>query len=71
MKRLCMENLKMDCRNPQKGMSIPGISDTSSGLECPYCLRVNGKDGVGTVICEAEKAEKIFEIFKDKLEGED
>lgn len=67
-KRLCMENIGADCRNPQKGMSIPGITD-SPELVCPYCLRNNGKDGAGLVICEPEKAVKIFELFKDKLEG--
>ena len=49
-------------------MSIPGISDGPE-LECPYCLRIDGKDGTGMVICEPEKAVKIFEMFKDKLEG--
>lgn len=67
-KRLCMENLNTDCRNPQKGLSIPGISDGPE-LECPYCLRIDGKDGTGMFICEPEKAIKIFEMFKDKLEG--
>jgi len=69
-RRICTGYLNMDCRNPQKGMSILGISD-SPKLECPYCLRINGKDGFGHVICEEDKAIKIFEILKDKIEGED
>lgn len=64
-KRLCMENITGECRNPLKD------SPQAQGMECPYCLRIDGKDGNGQKICEPEQAKKLFEIFKAKLMGED
>lgn len=59
--RICMGHITGDCRNPMK--------DTigASNLECPYCLRENGKDGNDLVITEPENAIKIFSILKDKI----
>lgn len=56
-----MENITGQCRNPAKNGS------TMVGLECPYCLREDGKDGTGEQLCDPEKAVTVFEILKDKV----
>ena len=61
-RRICMEHITGQCINPSKnGGSLP------PGLECPYCLREDGKDGTGEQLVETEKAIKVFEILKDKI----
>ena len=60
-KRICMEYIVGQCRNPAKNGA------GAVGLECPYCLREDGKDGNGEQLCDAEKAAKVFEILKDKI----
>ena len=62
-KKICMEHIVGQCRNPMKqsGQAI------QQGFECPYCLREDGKDGTGEQLVEPEKAEKVFEILKDKI----
>ena len=67
-KKICMEYLNGECRNPSKAMSIPGISDTNFKLECPHCIREDGKDGNGNQLIDEEKAKKVFVILKDKIE---
>ena len=67
-KKICMEHLNGECRNPAKATSIPGICDAIFELECPHCLREDGKDGNGNQLIEEEKAKKVFEILKDKIE---
>ena len=67
-KRLCIEHINGECRNLAKVVGVNGITNML-GLECPHCLRIDGKDGNGNVICDPTKSIKIFEIFKDKLEG--
>ena len=60
-RRICMANITGQCRNPaNNGGEIVG-------LECPYCLREDGKDGTGEQLCESEKAATVFEILKDKV----
>ena len=60
-RRICWQNITGECRNPMKNM------ETSGSLECPYCLREDGKDGNGQQLVESEKALKLFEILKDKV----
>jgi len=66
-KKICLEHINGECRNLSKKMGISGFTDMM-GLECPHCLRIDGKDGNGNFICSPEKAKKIFEILKDKIE---
>lgn len=63
-KRICMFNITGECRNPSKGTQHNG----DIKLECPHCLRIDGKDGHGNQLIESEKAEKVFEILRDKIE---
>lgn len=63
MELICMEELTGSCLNPQKNMNFPGMSD----LPCPYCLRRDGSDGFGNKMVETEKAEKVFDILKEKI----
>jgi len=65
-KKICMEHLNGECRNPAKGI-VPGLTPIE-GLECPHCLREDGKDGNGNQLIPEEKAKKVFEILKDKIE---
>lgn len=66
-KKLCMEHLNGECRNLAKKVGIAGVT-TMIGLECPHCLREDGKDGNGNQLVPEEKAKKVFEILKDKVE---
>ena len=59
--KICLEWITGECRNPMKGCGF-------NNLECPHCLRRNGKDGFGNVLTTPEKAEKVFEKLKDKIE---
>jgi hypothetical protein len=60
-RRICLGEITGECRNPSKNSaSVPG-------LECPYCLREDGKDGNGDKLCEPEKAIAVFEVLKDKV----
>lgn len=65
-KRICLENISGSCRNLSKGLQRLD-EDTNSNLECSYCLRENGCDGNGEFLVEAEKALKVFEILKEKI----
>lgn len=69
-KRLCVEHINGECRNLAKAVGANGIANMM-GLECPHCLRIDGKDGNGNFICDPDKAVKIFTMFKDKLEGDE
>lgn len=66
-KKLCMEHLNGECRNLAKKAHLSGLTNMI-GLECPHCLREDGKDGNGNQLVDAEKAKKVFEILKDKVE---
>jgi len=68
-KKICMEHLNGECRNLAKKAGSIGIGIAHmAGLECPHCLRENGKDGHGNELVSEEKAKKVFEILKDKIE---
>lgn len=66
-KKICMEHLNGECRNLAKKAGIAGVTNMM-GLECPHCLREDGKDGNGNQLVPEEKAKKVFEILKDKIE---
>ena len=66
-KKICLEHITGECRNPSKG-SVSGLFDCSLELECPHCLREDGKDGNGNQLVPEDKAKKVFEILKDKIE---
>jgi hypothetical protein len=65
--KLCLEHINGECRNLAKKTGISGVTNMI-GLECPHCLRKDGKDGNGNQLVPADKAEKVFEILKDKVE---
>ena len=68
-KKLCIEHLNGECRNLAKKAGAVGIGIAQmAGLECPHCLRENGKDGNGNELVPEEKAKKVFIILKDKIE---
>ena len=63
-KKICMEHINKECVNK----SITGAIKTAlNGLECPHCMREDGKNGFGDIITEEAKAVKVFEILKDKV----
>ena len=66
-KKLCLEHINGECRNLAKKMGASGVTNLM-GLECPHCLREDGKDGNGNQLVPPEKAQKVFEILKDKIE---
>jgi len=67
--KICMEHLNGECRNLAKKAGAVGIGIAQmAGLECPHCLRKNGEDGNGNELISEEKAIKVFEILKDKIE---
>lgn len=67
VKKICMEHLNGECRNLAKKFGVSGVTNLMS-LECPHCLRPNGKDGNGNELVTPDKAQKVFEILKDKIE---
>ena len=68
-KKLCLQNITGECRNLARVNGATGIGITQAeGLECPHCLREDGKDGNGNELVPEEKAKKVFEILKDKVE---
>lgn len=68
-KKLCIEHLNGECRNLAKKAGSAGIGIANMlGLECPHCLREDGKDGNGVFMVDEEKAKKIFIMLKDKVE---
>ncbi len=61
-----MEYIGRECVNK----SLKGVvASVLNGLECPHCLREDGKNGFGDIITEETKAKKVFEILKDKVGG--
>ncbi len=67
-KKICIEHLTGECRNLAKKVGMQCLTNMI-GLECPHCLREDGKDGNGNVLVLEEKAKKIFIILSDKIEG--
>lgn len=68
-KKICTQNITGECRNHAKAIGAAGIGIAQmEGLECPHCLREDGKDGNGNVLVPEDKAKKVFEILKDKIE---
>lgn len=65
--KICLEHINGECRNLAKKTHLTGLTNMM-GLECPHCLRPNGKDGNGNQLVPEEKASKVFEILKDKIE---
>ncbi len=66
-KKICLEHITGECRNLAKKLHATGLTNMM-GLECPHCLRENGTDGNGNQLVEEEKAKKVFEVLKDKVE---
>ena len=67
--KICLEHITGECRNLAKKAGTIGVGIAKmAGLECPHCLRKNGKDGNGNELILEEKAIKVFEILKDKIE---
>jgi hypothetical protein len=62
-KTLCMEHIKKECVNK----NIKGIASMLLGLECPHCLREDGKNGFGDQLATENQASKLFLILKDKV----
>lgn len=63
-KKICMEHIGGECVNK----SFQGaVASVLNGLECPHCLREDGKNGFDDIITEEAKAKKVFEILKDKV----
>jgi len=58
-----MEHIKKECVN----RNIKGIASALLGLECPHCLREDGKNGFGDQIATEVQASKLFVIFQDKV----
>ena len=66
-KKICLEHINGECRNLAKKTHLNGLTNML-GLECPHCLRIDGKDGNGNQLVDPEKAKKVFRILQDKIE---
>jgi len=59
--KICREIIFGQCPNLNKY-----TWNDNENMECPYCIRINGKDGFGNQVIDSDIAQKIIQKLNER-----